>query len=105
MLSGAKMKWRLVRDDRLLKMFKVIEENVKEYLSTKQLDLNINLNNNLPVVLYGDYKRITRAITEIINNSIKYTDEGEINVNVRGEKEDNFVNLIVEISSSSIVIL
>ena len=81
----------------ILKTFKVIEENAKEYLTNKNLKLNINLNSNLPVILYGDYKRITKAITEIINNSIKYTDEGEINVNVRGEKEKNYVNLIIEI--------
>ena len=78
-------------------MFKKIENNAKEYILNKNLKLNINLNNNLPVILYGDYKRITAAINQIVNNSIKYTDEGEININVRGEKKNTNVNLIIEI--------
>ena len=81
----------------VLKMFKKIENNAKEYILNKNLKLNINLNNNLPVILYGDYKRITAAINQIVNNSIKYTDEGEININVRGEKKNTNVNLIIEI--------
>ena len=86
----------------ILKMFKKIENAVKEYITNKNLKLNINLNNNLPVVLYGDYKRITSAITQLLNNSIKYTNEGEITINVRGEKKDGNVNLIVEIYDTGI---
>ena len=81
----------------VLKLFKKIENSAKEYIANKNLKLNINLNNNLPVILYGDYKRITAAINQIVNNSIKYTDEGEININVKGEKKNNNVNLIIEI--------
>lgn len=86
----------------LLKMFKVIENNSKEYIINKNLKLNINLNNNLPVILYGDYKRITSAITQLVNNSIKYTDEGEITINVRGEKQDKNINLIIEVFDTGI---
>ncbi len=86
----------------ILKMFKKIETSSKEYLGNKAIKLNFNLDKNLPVVLFGDYKRITQAILNIINNSIKYTDEGEINVNVRGEKKDKFVNLTVEVADTGI---
>lgn len=81
----------------ILKMFKRIEENAKEYIGDKQIKLNINLDNNLPVILFGDFRRITRAINEIINNSIKNTNEGSIDVNVRGEKINNNVKLNIEI--------
>lgn len=86
----------------ILKMFKIIEDNAKEYLNDKSVKLNINLNSNLPVILKGDYVRITQAITEIVNNSIKYTDDGEININVKGIKNDSLVNLIIEISDTGI---
>lgn len=86
----------------ILRMFKIIEDSVREYVDNKNLKLNVNLNNNLPVVLKGDYIRITQAITLIVNNSIKYTNDGEININVTGEKKDNNVNLVIEISDTGI---
>jgi len=86
----------------ILRMFKIVEDNVKEYINNKNLKLNINLSNNLPVILKGDYNRITQAIMAIVNNSIKYTNDGEININVKGEKQDNNVNLIIEVSDTGI---
>lgn len=81
----------------ILKMFKIVERTSKEYIGGKPIELNLNLDNNLPIILFGDYKRITEAIKKIVNNSIKYTDEGKININVRGEKKDSNVKLIVEV--------
>ena len=86
----------------VLKMFNKVEFQAKELLKNKDVKFNINLDNNLPVILFGDYKRITNAIVSVINNSIKFTEEGEINVNVRGEKKDNDVTLIIEISDTGI---
>ena len=86
----------------ILKMFNKVENQAKELLRNKDVELNINLDNNLPVVLYGDYKRITQAIVNVVNNSIKFTEEGKININVKGEKKDNDVNLIIEISDTGV---
>ncbi len=86
----------------LFRMFKIIEDSAKDYIKNKDLKLNINLDTNLPVILKGDYRRITSAITSIVNNSIKYTDDGEINIHVNGEKKDDTVNLIIEISDTGI---
>jgi len=84
----------------IFRMFKIVEDSAKEFINNKNLKLNVNLNNNLPVILKGDYKRITSAVTSIVNNSIKHTDDGEVNVNVRGEKKGDSVNLIIEISDT-----
>ena len=81
----------------ILKMFKRIEQSAKEYIGDKQIKLNVNLDSNLPVILFGDFRRITRALNEIINNSIKHTSEGAIDVNVRGEKINNDVKLIIDV--------
>ena len=83
-------------------MFRIVEDSAKEYINNKNLKLNVNLNSNLPVILKGDYMRITQAITNIVNNSIKYTNDGEININVSGTKKDDNVNLVIEISDTGI---
>ncbi len=84
----------------LLKLFKDLEKNTKDYALNKDISVSLNLDNNLPVIVFGDKKRIKEILTKIINNSLKYTDEGEININVRGEKKDANVNLIIEISDT-----
>ena len=86
----------------IFRMFKIVEDSAKDYIKNKNLKLNINLDNNLPVILKGDYRRITQSITNIVNNSIKFTDDGEINISVKGEKKDSNVNLIIEISDTGI---
>ena len=86
----------------LFRMFKIVEDSAKEYIDTKSVKLNVNLDHNLPVILKGDYMRITQAITNIVNNSIKNTNDGEININVRGEKKEDNVNLIIEISDTGV---
>ena len=86
----------------LLKLFKELEDSTKEYIENKSIKVNFNLDNNLPVILLGDDKRIKQALTKIINNSIKYTDEGLIEVSVKGRKINNSVKLIIEVSDTGI---
>lgn len=86
----------------IFKMFKIIEDTTKEFINNKNLKLNINLNNNLPVVLKGDYNRITSSIIEIVNNAIKYSQDGEIIINVNGIKKDDNVNIIIEIFDNGV---
>ena len=104
LLDTSKIEKKLIKKDEkqysILKLFKKIEMSAKEYIGDKQVKLNINMDSNLPVVLFGDSRRIISAMNEIINNSIKHTDEGIIDVNVRGEKINNNVKLIVEVIDS-----
>lgn len=86
----------------LLKLFKELEDYTKEYIENKSIKVNLNLDSNLPVILLGDEKRIKQALTKILNNSIKYTDEGFIDISVKGKKVKNQVNLSIEVSDTGI---
>ena len=86
----------------ILKLFKKLETSTLDYIGDKPIKLNLNLDSNLPVILYGDSKRITQALTEVLNNSVKYTNEGKIDINVRGEKKDNNVELYIEVIDTGI---
>lgn len=104
LLNTSKIEKKVIQKDEknysIYKMFKRVEESTKEYFDGKNVKLNINLDNNLPVVLYGDFRRITSAIVELINNSIKHTSEGEVKVSVKGEKTNGNVILSVEVSDT-----
>lgn len=86
----------------LLKLFNELEDTVKDYIQGKNIKVNLNLDNNLPVILLGYESRIKQALTKILNNSIKYTDEGEIDISVKGIKKNNNVNLKIEIKDTGI---
>jgi len=104
LLDTSKIEKKLIKKDEkqysIFKMFNKIEVSSKEYIGDKPIKLNVNLDSNLPVILLGDSRRITRALNEIINNSIRHTDEGIIDINVRGEKINNNVKLIVEVTDT-----
>ena len=84
----------------IFKMFKILEDEAKDYIQNENVKFKVNLDNNLPLVLYGDYKKITEVFRKIINNSIKYTSEGEIVVNVKGEKKGKNYLLVVSINDT-----
>lgn len=86
----------------ILKLFNDLEENTKEYISNKNVKINLSLDTNLPVILLGDEIRIRQALTKILNNSIKYTEEGKIDISVKGKKKDDIVNLKIEIKDTGI---
>lgn len=106
LLDTSKIEKKTIEKDEkpynLFRMFKIVEDNAKEYINKQNIKLNVVLDHNLPVILKGDYMRITQAVTSIVNNSIKYTKDGEININVRGEKKEDNVNLIIEISDTGV---
>ena len=48
----------------------------------KGLDFNLAVDENVPENLYGDELRLRQILINIINNAIKYTDKGSIDVNI-----------------------
>lgn len=51
----------------------------------KGLDFLIDVDEELPSVLYGDEKRIRQVLLNILANAVKYTDSGSVTMVVRGE--------------------
>lgn len=56
------------------------EENIllQKKATNKDLGYRLHIAGKLPEKLYGDEWKIKQCITNIINNAIKYTDEGEV---------------------------
>lgn len=55
--------------------------------SQKGLALKCNIDESLPCVLHGDEKRIRQVLINIINNGLKFTKRGYVQVDVTGEKK------------------
>lgn len=55
----------------------------------KNLRLNVNINESIPHVLFGDEVRIKQCIINIVTNAVKYTETGSVDLNVDYEVLDS----------------
>ena len=68
----------------------------------KGLSYDFNVSPSIPCVLFGDAIRIRQVMLNIINNAIKYTQEGSVRVDVTSESVmmGNYVNLTVSVADT-----
>ena len=70
----------------------------------KGLEFNFNVSETIPSVLHGDEIRIRQVMLNIINNAVKYTREGHVDVNISSESimQGNYVELILKVTDTGI---
>ncbi len=56
----------------------------------KDLQFNIDMNENIPHILFGDEIRLKQCIVNIITNAVKYTEEGSVRISVDYQVCDNY---------------
>ena len=54
----------------------------------KNLEFVTDIDENLPDKLFGDVVRVRQIITNILNNAVKYTDEGSVSLKITGKEKD-----------------
>lgn len=69
----------------------------------KGLEFNVNINADIPRILYGDDLRIRQIALNILSNAVKYTKEGSVTLSVDYEKadEENII-LMVKVDDTGI---
>lgn len=78
-----------------------LESFAHSKIDPQKVSFNIKYDSNLPANYYGDKLKVYRAILNIINNSIKYTTRGSIDVIFKFlPKDNNQGSIIVEIKDT-----
>ncbi len=74
-------------------------EHVQGLMSHKNIKLDKKINENLKVILLGDWHRINQIILNIISNSIKFTEKNGL-ITFEASYQDN--NLVLSISDNGV---
>lgn len=81
-------------------------KQVMAYVNNKLLDTNIEfktkIDSHIPDVLYGDSIRVKQLMLNLLNNAIKYTEEGYIELDVEGILKGNIYRLIISVEDTGI---
>lgn len=68
----------------------------------KHIELVVDLDSTLPCGMVGDEQKIRRVIMNLVNNAIKYTDEGCVSIIFSYRREEYGVNLTVTVRDTGI---
>lgn len=86
-----------------LDMVENLEPIFKNRIGDKKVRFETNIDSSLPKVLYGDGMRIRQIIINLVNNAIKFTDEGFVKLSLKVRKtEKDKVELLVSVRDSGI---
>lgn len=67
-----------------------------------QLEMVFDIDPKVPAALIGDAEKISHVLKILVENSIKFTEEGGINVRIGYRRESYGVNLIIDIRDTGI---
>lgn len=97
---------KLMLDESSFELRKCIEEALDIYAIKaieKGIDLLYMLQPEAPPFLIGDMKRLRQVLGNLINNAIKFTDEGEIFISVEKKSQtDEYCELLFSVKDSGI---
>ncbi|MCI9331694.1 MAG: response regulator [Oscillibacter sp.] len=68
----------------------------------QHLELVFDIDPKVPAVLVGDAEKISHVLKILVENSLKFTEEGGINIRIRCRRESYGVNLIIDIRDTGI---
>ncbi len=74
----------------------------KPKAQNKNLDFRVSIASDIPEYLYGDGINLKKVLTIILDNSIKYTNNGYIEFNINTIIKGDIARLIISVEDSGI---
>lgn len=84
-------------------LFGELIELMQVQLEKKALEFYIDIDRNLPSILFGDERRLKQVLLNILDNAVKYTEAGSVMLSAQGEVigEDELI-LKVQVADTGI---
>ncbi len=83
------------RDFALLEVIEEMRSVVDESLRKKNLALEVDMEDGLPTTLMGDSVRLRQILLNLVNNAIKFTEQGEIRLSIRVREKDELSTMLL----------
>ena len=75
---------------------------VKMRTDEKNITFAVNIDPNIPSELIGDEMRIKQVLVNLLNNAVKFTQEGQITLSVESHIENDFCRLFFSVEDTGI---
>ncbi len=75
---------------------------IHEKARNKGLTLNVEVDNDIPCTLRGDDVRIRQVLVNILGNAVKYTENGEVTLRIKGTRNGNVEKLHFSVKDTGI---
>ncbi len=79
-----------------------VQNMASPQLAAKNLELVVRCDADIPSGLLGDEQKLRRVLMNLVNNAVKFTQEGGVLITVSARREDYGVNLIVSVKDTGI---
>ncbi|MCM1155145.1 MAG: DegV family EDD domain-containing protein [Roseburia sp.] len=84
-------------------LFGDLIDMIQVRLKEKNLEFLVDIDENLPSVMYGDMKRVKQVVLNILTNAAKYTQEGSVTLSVHAEvPSDKEITLKISVADTGI---
>lgn len=81
-------------------LFVSLGKLVKPRIEEKGIEFKVNISEDLPEVLNGDYANIKKVVTNLLTNALKYTDKGIITYKVDSVVYNQLCRLIITVEDT-----
>ncbi len=82
--------------------FESLSKIMRTKVAEKPIEFIVNIDSNIPKVLYGDRLRIKQIINNFLSNAIKYTEKGQVEFKVLWIAESNALDISVRDTGNGI---
>ena len=80
-----------------------LEESIKCSIKGSHMSVKVygvEVDQTIPSMLYGDERKITQIITNLMTNAIKYTEKGSVKLSIKGAEDDIGYKLYLSVSDT-----
>ena len=80
---------------------KVVNQQEKKAIA-KGLAFNVSISDNLPARIVGDKAKLVQILTHLLDNAIKFTNKGSVDVEIQCQKKDDQASINFKIKDTGI---
>jgi signal transduction histidine kinase/ActR/RegA family two-component response regulator len=82
----------------VLNMVKEVSSLVQGKVKDKGLTLSVQVDPNIPRILFGDENRVKQVLINLVNNAVKFTDEGSVTIQVDYERTEDQERVLLKVA-------